>query len=85
MDNDVITPIINLLLRLFTVLEISDVGYSSSRFKTFLFNENLKLVDKNISIEEIENDFDKHIISTWKRNELNEELLEYEKIILFSE
>lgn len=72
---DVITPIINLLLRLFTILEISDVGYSSSRFKTFLFNENLKLVDKKISIEEIKSDFDKHIISTWKRKELKEDLM----------
>jgi hypothetical protein len=38
------------LIRLFTILELSDAGYSSSKFKTFLFGENIKLVDKNISI-----------------------------------
>lgn len=81
-DDDIITPIVNLLLRLFTILEISDIGYSSSRFKTFLFNENLKLVDKNIPIEEIEKDFDNHILSTWKRTELKVDLMEYEKNVL---
>src|SRR5690606_28008444 len=53
------------LLRLFTVLELSDAGYSSSKFKTFLFGENIKLVDKNISIDTIKNDFNEHIKSNW--------------------
>ena len=31
-------------------LELVDIGYSSSTFKTFLFGENVKLVDSNISV-----------------------------------
>lgn len=53
------------LLRLFTVLELSDAGYSSSRFKTFLFGENIKLVDKNVSIDVIKNNFNEHIKNNW--------------------
>ena len=44
------------LLRLFTVLELVDAGYSSSKFKTFLFGENIKLVDSKITIDTIKDD-----------------------------
>lgn len=70
------------LLKLFAILELSDSGYSSSRFKTFLFGENIKLVDKNILIEEISNDFREHIRKNWKPTELEETIFEYEKNIL---
>ena len=33
------------MLRLFVVLELVDAGYSSSKFKTFLFKEEVKLAD----------------------------------------
>ena len=45
------TPIMESLLRLFALLEVSDFGFSSRYFKTFLFNENFKLVDPEYSIE----------------------------------
>lgn len=66
------------LIRLFSVLELVDAGYSSKNFKTFLFEENLKLVDPNVKIEEIDLDFDNHLIKTWKNEELRELLMEYE-------
>lgn len=70
------------LLRLFTILELVDVGYSSAKFKTFLFGENVKLVDGNISISEISNDFVHHVNATWRPEEIMEALLEYDKNIL---
>ncbi|MCL2083346.1 MAG: HNH endonuclease family protein [Oscillospiraceae bacterium] len=70
------------LLRLFTVLELVDIGYSNSKFKTFLFAENIKLVDKNIDISEIEFDFSKHITRSWRTDDIQNEALEYDKNIL---
>lgn len=81
-DEETVKPVTELLIRLFAILEISDVGFSSSRFKTFLFNENLKIVDPSISLEEIIEDFNNHISSTWKREDLKEELMNYDKNIL---
>ena len=70
------------LLRLFALLELVDAGYSSKNFKTFLFRENIKLVDKNISIQEIKQDFDKHICENWKKESIKEAIFEYDKNIL---
>ena len=70
------------LLRLFTVLELVDVGYSSSRFKTFLFSQNIKLVDKGISIESIEKDFNDHISRNWNEIDIAEAINAYEKNLL---
>jgi hypothetical protein len=70
------------LIRLFSVLELVDTGYSSSKFKTFLFGENIKLVDRSIGIEEIERDFNEHISRTWTIDDIKKELSEYNKNIL---
>lgn len=70
------------LVRLFAILELVDSGYSSARFKTFLFGENVKLVDASVSTDEIKRDFDDHISSTWAPNDLNDLLREYDKNIL---
>ncbi|MBO4492375.1 MAG: DUF262 domain-containing protein [Lentisphaeria bacterium] len=77
-----ILQITECLIRLFTVLELVDVGYSSSQFKTFLFGENVKLVDKSVTIDVIRHDFDEHISRCWKEEELKETLRDYEKNIL---
>ena len=77
-----ILQITECLIRLFTVMELVDVGYSSSKFKTFLFGENVKLVDNSVSIEVIKHDFDEHISRCWKENEVKEVLRDYEKNIL---
>lgn len=70
------------LLRLFTVLELSDAGYSSSKFKTFLFSENIKLVDKSISIDVIKNDFNEHISKNWTETGIADAISEYDKNLL---
>ncbi|WP_411046464.1 HNH endonuclease family protein [Treponema primitia] len=70
------------LLRLFTILELADAGYSSRYFKTFLFGEDIKLVDKNILISDIKKDFNKHIRENWKEERISELLSEYDKNIL---
>ena len=70
------------LLRLFTLLELVDAGYSSTSFKTFLFGENIKFVDNNISCEEIKKDFDSHIRKNWKEEDIKQAVIEYDKNIL---
>ncbi|MDR1022052.1 MAG: DUF262 domain-containing HNH endonuclease family protein [Prevotellaceae bacterium] len=70
------------LLRLFTVMELVDVGYSSKYFKTFLFAENIKLVDANVSIDNIRKDFDEHISKNWDVDAIMNAISEYDKNIL---
>ena len=81
-SEDVVTPVAECLLRLFTVLELVDAGYSSSRFKTFLFGENVKLVDKTVLVEEIISDFTEHISKQWSREDIFNRIKEYDKNIL---
>ncbi len=77
-----ITPIMECLLRLFALLEVGESGFSSRYFKTFLFNENFKLVNPEYTIKDIIADFDRHIHATWKRDEVIADLKEYDKNIL---
>lgn len=58
------------LLKLFSVLELVDIGYSSSKFKTFLFGLNIKLVDKNISLYEIKEEIRCHINKEWEKEDI---------------
>lgn len=66
-------------LRLFTIMELVDTGYSSKNFKSFLFGEEVKLVDINISEETIKADFDAHIRKMWTKAELEAEIEACEK------
>lgn len=68
-----------LMLRLFAVLSLVEAGYSSNYFKSFLFKEEIKLVDNTISFEEIKNDFDKHINKSWNRKDIGDRINDYEK------
>jgi len=70
------------LLSLFTILELVDAGYSSSKFKTFLFGENIKLVDKTISIDTIKNNFKDHISKNWNEQDIIDAISEYDKNLL---
>ena len=81
-DVDKVRPIAEYLIRLFAILELVDTGYSSSLFKTFLFGENVKLVDPSISLEEIEQDFSAHINKSWKRDTVQQEIEDYRKNVL---
>jgi len=80
-EEDVI-EIANCLLRLFTVLELVDIGYSSSTFKTFLFGEIVKMADSSVSVQDIKADFDKHISEKWQADEIKKYVSEYERNML---
>ncbi len=69
-------------LRLFTILELVETGYSSSKFKTFLFNENINLVDKEFSSDKIKKNFNEHIKDNWNEEDIKEIILEYDKNVL---
>ena len=77
-----ITDISACLLRLFTVFELVDTGYSSKNFKTFLFGEIVKMADSSIQVVDIKADFDKHISDKWKADEIKNYLLEYDRNML---
>ena len=78
----VVTPILNCFLRLFALLELVDVGYSSKYFKTFLFGEEVKFIDKTVSIDDIVEDFNGHICANWERDTVQTALLDYDGNIL---
>lgn len=65
-----IETILECMLRLFTILELVDTGYSSSKFKTFLFTEESKFINNNISVKEIKTDFNEHIKKNWNKEEI---------------
>ena len=81
-ENDVseekMEVIFECMLRLFTILELVDTGYSSSNFKTFLFGEVVKFVDNTVSVEDIKADFDTHICRKWNEESLREEIIGYD-------
>lgn len=74
---DNIVDISECLLRVFALLELVDAGYSSRNFKTFLFGENIKLVDNNYPCREIVADFNKHINDNWDIDSIKQSLLAY--------
>lgn len=81
-ENDVseekMEVIFECMLRLFTILELVDTGYSSSSFKTFLFGEVVKFVDSAVPVEDIKADFDAHICRKWNEENLREEIIGYD-------
>ena len=77
-----VRPMAENLIKFFALLELVDIGYSSSLFKTFLFKENVRLVDENFDIEEINNDFQQHINNHWQRASIESAIMDYNKNIL---
>lgn len=75
--SDTILDVFENFLKLFIVLEIVDVGYSSRYFKQFLFEENIKLVNETITSSEIVDDFKNHIKANWKKEGIIESVLAY--------
>lgn len=75
---EAVCPVIECLLRLFALLEIVDVGFSSKYFKTFLFGEEAKFVNAGIPADEIRNDFNGHICSNWARETIGAALQDYD-------
>lgn len=76
---DVVCPILECMLRLFALLDIVDVGYSSKYFKTFLFREEVKFVNTSVTIDEIIKDFGEHIVASWNLESIKEALHDYDK------
>ncbi|MGB3227087.1 MAG: DUF262 domain-containing HNH endonuclease family protein [Saprospiraceae bacterium] len=81
-SEEFVLDISDCLLRLFTVLELVDSGYSSKNFKTYLFSENIKLVDTNYLIDDIKKDFNEHIIHNWSIEDIKKAIYDYDKNIL---
>ena len=81
-NKDTVQPIAECMLRLFAIIELGDAGYSASKFKTFLFNENFKLVDSSYPLAAIIEDFNNHISNTWNDDAITADLHSYEKNIL---
>lgn len=79
LSENLVEDFLNELLKIFAILEVVETGYSSSKFKTFLFGLNIKLVDKNIELCEIKNDINEHINKQWKMDEIKEYLIYYTK------
>ena len=79
---DIVCPILECMLRLFALLELVDVGYSSIYFKTFLFGEEPKLVNADITIDEIIKDFNNHIITNWDKETIKLALQDYDGNVL---
>ena len=77
-----IEPILECLLRLFSLLELVDVGYSSKYFKTFLFGAEAKLVSKSTTVDEITQDFNEHICSNWDKETIWAALHDYDGNVL---
>lgn len=82
LSEDKILDITEALIRLFALLELVDAGYSSTKFKTFLFRENIKLVDANVPAAEIVNDFKAHINANWNETEITSLISDYDGNIL---
>ena len=72
-----ITPIVECMVRLFSVLELTDYGYSSKNFKTFLFGEQAKFVRTEVDAQSIKQDFNNHINKNFKRKDLEVALEDY--------
>lgn len=80
-ENDIteekIKPLLENFIKLFAIFELVDTGYSSKKFKTFLFREEVKLVDSSITLNEIASDFNQHINENWKKDTLRESACVY--------
>lgn len=79
---ELVEPILDCLLRLFSLLELVDVGYSSKYFKTFLFGAEVKLVSKSTTVDAITQDFNEHIRSNWDKETIWAALHDYDGNVL---
>lgn len=79
---ELVEPILECLLRLFSLLELVDVGYSSKYFKTFLFGAEVKLVSKSTTVDAITQDFNEHIRSNWDEETIWAALHDYDGNVL---
>ena len=79
---ELVEPILECLLRPFSLLELVDVGYSSKYFKTFLVGAEVKLVSKSTTVDAIIQDFNEHIRSNWDKETIWAALHDYDGNVL---
>lgn len=79
---DLVETVLESMLRLFALLELSDYGYSSRYFKTFLFGEEVNLANMGIDDDTIKKDFDAHISSNWNRATVKSTIQDYDGNVL---
>ncbi|MUH03826.1 DUF262 domain-containing protein [Commensalibacter melissae] len=79
---DKIINVCESLLKLFSLLELGDAGYSSNKFKIFLYAEIIKMVDFNIPEHVVCQDFYDHIHDKWNVKEVEDAILTYDKNML---
>ncbi len=77
-----VEEVIESLLKLFAILEVEEVGYSSKKFKSFLFGEEVRLINPEVSATDIARDFKEHIAKNWTREDIEGKILEYDKNML---
>ena len=77
-----IKELVESLLKLFAVMEVEDIGYSSSKFKSFLFLEEIKIANPKVTVEEIKKDFNDHIAKNWNRDDIKQKIGDYDKGVL---
>ncbi len=77
-----IKELVESLLKLFAVMEVEDIGYSSSKFKSFLFLEEIKIANPKVTVEEIKKDFNDHIAKNWNRDDIKQKVGDYDKGVL---
>jgi len=70
------------LMKLFTIMEVEETGFSSRYFKSFLFEEEIKMTDPAIPVDIIRSDFYNHISSNWDRSDIKQKIFEYDKHML---
>ena len=66
----------DLLMKLFAVMTATGTAYSSAKVKTFLFEENMKLV-KDTDLAEVSQDFTKHVTKEWSKQSVFDYLMGY--------
>ena len=79
---ELVEPILECLLRLFSLLELVDVGYSSKYFKTFLFGAEVKVDSKITTVDAITQNFNEHIRSNWDKETIWAALHDYDGNVL---
>lgn len=77
-----IKPIVESLLKLFTIMEVEETGYSSKYFKSFLFREEIRMTNPSVSASDIKNDFKEHISASWKKDSIQGKIAEYDRNML---
>lgn len=77
-----ILPVVESLMKLFTILEIGEIGYSSSKFKSFLLGEQIKMISPDTPATLIQKDIQDHISKNWQADQIKQELLEYDSHML---